>query len=876
MSERRRVLLVGWDAADWQILHPLMDAGRMPHLRRLVETGVCGNLATLQPCLTPMLWTSVATGALAEQHGVLGFAKVSTDGLRVEPTGSGDLRCPPIWRLLERAGLRTGLVAWPVSHPAEALSCWSLSDRAADGLARTAEALKPMPPGSVSPAGLMDVCADLRVHPCEIGAGELGALVSRLEEGDPRLASLAEIVARQATIQSWATALLETEGAAWDFVGVYFDGLDTAGHEFMPYRRPLREGIPPEDVERYGDVVDGMYVFLDLMLGRLVELAGDGVTVLLVSDHGFRSGADRPGGIPMTGGVDAAGAEWHREHGVFVLAGPGVRQDGRIHGATLVDVAPTVMHLFGQPVGRDLPGRVLVDALERPEEIRWVPAWSEGARRPEFPLPLEVGRPEIARLVALGYLPATALESAAAVRVVRNECLVNLGLSLLSIGKAAESVACLDRVCADDPGNWRYGLIRTHGWLRTGRHGEALEWVEEVMGKGAGGLELELLACGALSGLGRGREAEARLARVAEAHPEVARVWQVLGQLLVSRGALDEARQALRRAQELQPGLVSVHEELARLEIAQGRPEAAALAALESIRLVFWNPQAHLLRGRALEELGDLAGAIGSLTTAVNQLPRLGEAHYRLSQLYQKVGDMARALEHHRRAFGLADAPASQGSGPVAPGSGFVGSEGPGTRGRVVVVSGIPRSGTSLLMQMLEAGGMRLCWDALRPADEDNPRGYREWSRLEDPAGVEAALSEAVGGVVKVVIPRVFELPKEFAYDVLVMDRDLGEVGDSQEAMIQRRGFPVFPGERESLEAGYRRWLEEMPRLFAAMPGVRWMRVRHRQLLSDPAAVAAEICSWLGCGMDLQAMVAVVDGGLYRHRRGIGKAEDKP
>jgi hypothetical protein len=141
---------------------------------------------------------------------------------------------------------------------------------------------------------------------------------------------------------------------------------------------------------------------------------------------------------------------------------------------------------------------------------------------------------------------------------------------------------------------------------------------------------------------------------------------------------------------------------------------------------------------------------------------------------------------------------------------------------------------------------------------------------------VEAALSEAVGGVVKVVIPRVFELPKEFAYDVLVMDRDLGEVGDSQEAMIQRRGFPVLPGERESLEAGYRRWLEEMPRLFAAMPGVRWMRVRHRQLLSDPAAVAAEICSWLGCGMDLQAMVAVVDGGLYRHRRGIGKAEDKP
>ncbi len=872
MPEPRRLLLVGWDAADWQVIHPLIDAGRMPNLRRLVEGGVCGNLATLSPCLTPMLWTSVATGMLAERHGVLGFAKVSADGLRVEPTGSGDLREPPFWRLLEQAGFRTGLVGWPVSHPAEALSVWSVSDRAADGLAWGAEGLKPVVEGSVSPSELTGFCSDLRVHPCEVGAAELEAFIPGVSALDPtqhpRLATLAEIVARQATVQSWATALLETEADGWDFVGVYFDGLDRVGHEFMPFRPPCRPGIDPEEVQRYGGVVDAMYGFLDLMLGRLVELAGEGTTVMVVSDHGFRSGADRPAGVPAAGRIEAAGAEWHREYGVLVMSGPGIRHDGRVHGATLLDVAPTVLHLFGQPVARDLPGRVLLDALEIREEVRWIPSRAgvngEAVSRVT---PVALEEAELRRLVAIGYLPAGVLEGAASVRLVRNESLVNLALALLSTGKPAEAVGCLDRVCAEEPGNLRYGLVRTHGLLRSGRHGEALEWIEGAFRQGADDvkLKLELMLCGALAGLGRAQEAEERIRRLTGEHPGCAAVWQVLGQLLASRGAFEEAAESLRRALALRPGLVSVHEELARLELGRRRPEAAAAAALEGIRMIFWNPQAHLLRGRALEEMGDLAGAIRSLSTATAQSPRLGEAHYRLSQLYHRVGDMARALEHHQKAFGLVDPRGSQ-AGESRPSSPDLPLQGdPGPAGRVVVVSGIPRSGTSLLMEMLEAGGMRIFCDALRPADEDNPRGYREWSRLADCEDMGSAMTEALGGAVKVVIPRVFGLPPGFAYDVLVMERDLGEVGDSQEAMLKRRGLPVTSQDRESAQRAYRRWMDELPRLLGSMRDVRWMRVRHEQLISDPAAAAADICSWLGRDLDIQAMVSMVDPRLHRH-----------
>jgi predicted AlkP superfamily phosphohydrolase/phosphomutase len=75
MSNRRKVLLIGWDAADWNIATPLLDKGRMPHLERLINEGVMGNIATLQPSLSPLLWTSVATGKLADQHGILDFAE---------------------------------------------------------------------------------------------------------------------------------------------------------------------------------------------------------------------------------------------------------------------------------------------------------------------------------------------------------------------------------------------------------------------------------------------------------------------------------------------------------------------------------------------------------------------------------------------------------------------------------------------------------------------------------------------------------------------------------------------------------------------------------------------------------------------------------
>lgn len=100
----KKVLLIGWDAADWKVIHPLLDAGEMPNLNRLVEGGTIGNLATLQPCLSPILWNSIATGKTADKHGITGFVEPNPDGPGLRLASSTSRTTKAIWNILCKAG----------------------------------------------------------------------------------------------------------------------------------------------------------------------------------------------------------------------------------------------------------------------------------------------------------------------------------------------------------------------------------------------------------------------------------------------------------------------------------------------------------------------------------------------------------------------------------------------------------------------------------------------------------------------------------------------------------------------------------------------------------------------------------------------------
>jgi hypothetical protein len=182
----------------------------------------------------------------------------------------------------------------------------------------------------------------------------------------------------------------------------------------------------------------------------------------------------------------------------------------------------------------------------------------------------------------------------------------------------------------------------------------------------------------------------------------------------------------------------------------------------------------------------------------------------------------------------------------------------------ITVVSGLPRSGTSLMMQMLAAGGLTPLTDGLRMSDANNPRGYFEWERIKQLPNDPACIAEAEGKAVKVVSALLRSLPPVHAYRVIFMRRALEEVVASQSEMITQLGANAPRIERAVMMAAFQTHLRQVLAWLESHPEVAVWQVKHGALLKSPGAEAARVREFLGLPLDIEAMVRQVDGSLHR------------
>ena len=185
----------------------------------------------------------------------------------------------------------------------------------------------------------------------------------------------------------------------------------------------------------------------------------------------------------------------------------------------------------------------------------------------------------------------------------------------------------------------------------------------------------------------------------------------------------------------------------------------------------------------------------------------------------------------------------------------------------VTIVSGLPRSGTSLMMQMIDKGGIPALVDHVRKADEDNPKGYYEFEPVKQTRKDASWLKDASGKVVKMVHMLLLDLPADYTYRVVFMRRHLQEVIASQNHMLVRRGKPVDELPTDKLIAMFQAQLDKVDRHLQAHRNFRVLRVNYNEILQDPAPAVAAVNAFLGGEMDTEAMLAVVDPSLYRNRR---------
>jgi len=670
----RKVLLIGWDAADWKIVNPLLDRGLMPTLEDLVNHGVIGNLATLHPVLSPMLWNSIATGMRPDKHGILGFIEPDPQTGRVRPVASTSRKVKAIWNILTQRGYKTHVLGWFAGHPAEPINGVSVSDLYPYAVAPRDKAW-PLPSGAVHPETLRETFAQLRMHPEEVTEAAILPMIPHAaeidQEKDKRLESFAKILAENCSIHNAATWILQNQ--PWDFMAVYYNAIDHFCHGFMHFHPPRMEEIPEDQFEIYKDVVNGAYRFHDMMLQTLVELAGPETTVILVSDHGFHSDHLRPRRIPLE---PAGPAVQHRNFGMVAIRGAGIKQDERIYGATLLDITPTILTLFGLPVGADMDGRVLVQAFEEPPEIKRIPSWEReagdcGMHSADLRIDPVAAQAVLQRFVALGYVEAPGEDQAKAAEMAVREQHYNLAGAYLDARRHRDALPLLKELVSKWPDDIRFSQHLAQCYLAMRNRAEARAILErlislpprtaakdrpEVPGSESAARRetpdqrpwADLLMGVIHFEEGNMDEALASLLQAERSDPRLPDLHLRIGSVYLRQKRVDDAERVFRRALEIDGDSPAAHLGLARVHLRKRRNEQAAEQALHAVGLQHFLPQGHFYLGVALARLGHRERAALAFETSLTMLPGLMAAHRWLATLYrQPGGDPEKAALHN-------------------------------------------------------------------------------------------------------------------------------------------------------------------------------------------------------------------------------------
>jgi len=185
----------------------------------------------------------------------------------------------------------------------------------------------------------------------------------------------------------------------------------------------------------------------------------------------------------------------------------------------------------------------------------------------------------------------------------------------------------------------------------------------------------------------------------------------------------------------------------------------------------------------------------------------------------------------------------------------------------ITIVSGLPRSGTSMIMKMLEAGGMAVLTDDIRTADEDNPKGYYEFERVKQIEHDQSWLEEARGKAVKMISALLKHLPQGYTYKVIFMRRKMEEILASQRQMLIRRGEPTDAVSDETMAALFQKHLREVNAWIDQQPNIEVIYISYNEVLENPVEQVKKIHQFLDSILNLESMMHVIDQRLYRQRR---------
>jgi len=409
----RRVLFVGLDGADWQLLDSYMQAGLMPNLAALAKEGRTAVLSTIHPPLSPLVWTTMMTGTSPLDHGILDFTRRNPETGDLEPITSGERRVPAIWNLATEAGKSVAVFGLWATWPAEPVRGLLVADRLSSFTSRDNP-----PPGVVYPRAQeawaretlekadreVDFNA-LRAYLPWLGQDEYDRWQAAPDPYAHPVSALRRILIETRAYHALATLWLAREKP--DLAIVYFQGTDTLGHIFAPYAPPRQEAVSEEDFQRFSKVPELYFAEVDRLLGDYRKLAeASGSVLMIASDHGFRWKEGRPS--QLSSAAAASAGRWHRDEGIYLIRGPGVPTSDQRGQGSVIQICGTLMNLLGMPPSGGVAGPPLTGVQASPDVLaNYRDHW-----RPSAPVRTDpkANQEEIEKLKSLGYIGSGSTE----------------------------------------------------------------------------------------------------------------------------------------------------------------------------------------------------------------------------------------------------------------------------------------------------------------------------------------------------------------------------------------------------------------------------------------------------------------------------------
>lgn len=833
MKPRR--ILICFEGAEWADLSARIDAGELPAMAALIERGACGTLGRFSSLPTMASAVSLATGCHPARHDVLAPLRPDPESDQIHPVVASDRQVPGLWDILSAAGVSVQSVGWPASHGSQPKEGMVVSNAFGDPLVpQDASALSSM----IHPERLVAPLSELVLHPEATTAEMIEFFVPRWQEihqdHDPRLALVGRALAQIASTHNAFTWLLENESAS--FSTAY-------------YRCPISLSSPPNHRDDragddpFGNPAGAAWRHLDLMLARIIDLTGGDASIWVV-------------GLPSRETSEASG--------FLIATGPEVVPDSLILGARVTDVVPSVLASMGFLIeegtfdGRVLPE--LVPEFERSGATRRALPGESDLEPPLTGEPIRQSSDELRRF----------LHHAEGVTVVDNDQLWKQARkdwqwlrsrTLAEAGRYLEALPLLEELAEQQPERVDYAALLADSQFHLGLLAEALEnarVVAELAPAQANGL---LLQARIEAEMGSFEEAAQTIEEAKSLQPDHPELLIQLAVILTRLRRWDEVIQLCERVLERHPESAEAHLGMARAMLALRRLPEARSWALEAIARNYAIPLAHLVLGVTLLRQDHKAEAAMAFETALRLQPGLAVAHHYLARIMrQKEGQRnerhVRVMERTRlknekivamrreaqdREADRARARARSRETASHPDHGGRDKHQlfPSAPLRLQAVTGLPRAGLSLLMQMLQAAGTPILTDG------GQDLGWSGLAELDTNPSLLAEVGDRIVRLPGILVPR---LPRLHYYRLVYVHRSADELAAShlRQQQLDPNLATGLPGGLRDIHILLRQHEYETRNYLRDATNVEFLEVAFTELVRNPRETGEKIADFLG------------------------------